>query len=300
VRALRLILALALAPLLVGAAPARDPRVLSVHFDERPQVGVPVVLRVRVKDPGAAVNGIRVDFGDGRAAYATSACRPAGSIGAPATGAFKADRTAEFRVAHTYLVPGDVELTVHATTGDCVTKPLTTRRKLAVKVRALPAIGAAPKAAPAQASGCPGVHEVPTTANRLAVKRALRCVVNAYRVQQGLRALAANQRLTAAAKRHSDDMVRRSYFAHESPSGADLLARLRKARYRPVAAGENLAAGTDALATPMAAFLGWLDSPPHKENMLGAQFTEMGVGVALGYPTGGTGATYTMTFGARR
>ena len=300
-RALRLILLLSLAPLLIGAAPARDPRVLSMHFDERPEASRPLVLSLRVKDPGAAVNGVRVDFGDGRASFATSACRPGGAAGAPRPGAFKPDAIAEFRVAHTYALPGDYEIEVHATTGDCVTGPLTTKRRLKVKVH-LPDAGTVlpSRGRGAQAVACPGAEAVPTAANRLEIKKALRCLVNAYRTTQGLGTLAANQRLTRAAKLHSDDMVRRRYFAHESPSGADLMTRMRRVRYRLQSAGENIAAGTDVLGTPMAAFLGWVDSPAHKENMLGAQFREVGVGVALGFPTGGAGATYTMTFGTRR
>jgi len=287
-----------------GAPQPRDPRVLSATFDGgRVEAGRAAVLRVRVKDPGAAVNGIQVDFGDGRGAFATSACRPGGRAGAPVQEAFRADATLEFHVSHVYLEPGDYELKLTAKSGDCVSGPLAVKRRMVVKVSLPkgPAVPPAVKARPAQAGGCPGAETIPTAANRLQIKVALRCVVNAVRAQRGLRALGANAKLTRAAKLHSDDMVARGYFAHESPGGVDLSARLRRVKYRPAAGGENIAAGTDILSTPLVVVQGWLDSPPHRENMLGARFEEVGVGVALGFPEGrGEGATYTMTFGARR
>ena len=310
-RVLRLFTIGLLALLLGGAGGQTEPRVLSVHFERTPEAGSTAVLRVRVKDPLAAVNGVQVDFGDGRGAFASSACRPGGRPGST-DGPFKPATTVDFLVPHVYALPGDYELRITATSGDCVTGPVHTKRKLVAKVR-LPLPGATegattgkvkpPTATAAQAAGCPGAETVPTAANRLQAKTALRCLVNAYRASKGARALKANTKLTAAAKRHSDDMVTRRYFAHESPLGVDLADRLRRSKYRGVAAGENIGAGTDVLSTPMAIFLGWLDSPPHKENMLEPGFDETGIGVALGFPTGSAGspgATYTMTFGNRR
>ncbi len=44
-----------------------------------------------------------------------------------------------------------------------------------------------------------------------------------------------------------------------------------------------------------------MNSAGHKRNILHPAFEEIGVGVALGAPgKGGTGATYTTTFGARQ
>jgi uncharacterized protein YkwD len=283
------------------SAPA-EARVLNVHFEDRAVAGAPAVLRVRVKDPAATVNGVQVDFGDGQGRFATSACRPGGRAAGPASETFEPGRIAEFVVAHSFALPGTYSVKVTATSGDCVTGPLATKHDLRVKVH--PALGKdllPVKAETAQAATCLGAGIPPTAATRLQAKNALRCLINGYRASKGLSRLAANSKLTRAAKLHSDDMLRQGYFAHESPTGVDLVDRLRRARYRPAAAGENIAAGTDALATPLAVFLGWIDSPAHNENMLGPHFKEAGIGVALGFPGSGPGdgATYTMTFGRR-
>jgi uncharacterized protein YkwD len=43
----------------------------------------------------------------------------------------------------------------------------------------------------------------------------------------------------------------------------------------------------------------WMDSPPHRANILSSSFRAIGIGIALGTPSGGAGATYTTDFGRR-
>ena len=54
---------------------------------------------------------------------------------------------------------------------------------------------------------------------------------NAERIQHGLRPLTVDQRLAAAAQAHSADMVRRGFFAHESPDGSQVWDRAVAAGY---------------------------------------------------------------------
>jgi uncharacterized protein YkwD len=51
----------------------------------------------------------------------------------------------------------------------------------------------------------------------------------------------------------------------------------------------------------MAVFEGWMNSAPHRANILDPGFRDVGVGVARGYPMGANAgsATYTVDFGAR-
>jgi uncharacterized protein YkwD len=64
--------------------------------------------------------------------------------------------------------------------------------------------------------------------------------------------------------------------------------------------GENLEWGTGRLATPRGAVRAWLDSPPHRANLLKRGYREVGIGIALGVPTGNDrGATYTVDFGTK-
>src|SRR4051812_27914789 len=75
----------------------------------------------------------------------------------------------------------------------------------------------------AQADRCPGALDVPSSPQELsAAADALACLVNAERTSRGLKPLQRDGDLAQAARRHAADMVRRAYFAHVSPSGADL------------------------------------------------------------------------------
>jgi uncharacterized protein YkwD len=57
----------------------------------------------------------------------------------------------------------------------------------------------------------------------------------------------------------------------------DFGERLKLAGYRPKVAAENIGAGYHTLAE---AFSGWRDSPPHRENMLLAGASRIGIAAA--------------------
>ena len=67
--------------------------------------------------------------------------------------------------------------------------------------------------------------------------------------------------------------------------------------------GENLAWGTERLATPRETVVAWMNSPGHRANILKRRFREIGIGVVFHTPSGSrnpVAATYTTTFGYRR
>ena len=82
--------------------------------------------------------------------------------------------------------------------------------------------------------------------------------------------------LSRAAQSHSADMARRGYFDH----GA-FATRLRSFGVRAPYVGENLAAGSRPL-TPATIVRMWIQSPPHRENLLDRGFRRIGVGEAGG------------------
>jgi uncharacterized protein YkwD len=131
------------------------------------------------------------------------------------------------------------------------------------------------------------------------------CLLNRERTSRGLRALGLNNRLSAAAQRHTDDMVRRRYFAHESRSDGSTVGRIRSAGYlsgaRSWMIGENLAWGSGSKGTPRQIVVAWMNSPGHRRNILTGRFREIGIGVESRAPTGefSSAATYTTTFGQR-
>jgi uncharacterized protein YkwD len=101
-------------------------------------------------------------------------------------------------------------------------------------------------------------------------------VMNSVRASHGVPPLRVGRALTRAARAHSVDMARRGYFEH----GA-FVRRLRSFGVRAPYVGENLAAGTTPLTAAEIVQM-WVESPPHRENLLDRGFSRVGVGVAGG------------------
>lgn len=99
-------------------------------------------------------------------------------------------------------------------------------------------------------------------------------LINAYRARNGVAPLLVGRALSRAAQSHSADMARRGYFDH----GA-FAARLWSFGVRAPYVGENLAAGSRPL-TPATIVRMWIQSPPHRENLLDRGFRRIGVGEA--------------------
>jgi uncharacterized protein YkwD len=150
------------------------------------------------------------------------------------------------------------------------------------------------------AEGCPGSGALPSAREIDANRQAIVCLLNAERAKHGLVALRHHPLLELASQRHSDDMVRRKYYEHETPDGVDPQMRMSAVGYSPRWTGENLYTGTGSEATPVRALKGWMESPGHRANILRPEFTEVGVGIAFESPkqeATGPGAVYTTNFG---
>jgi uncharacterized protein YkwD len=158
---------------------------------------------------------------------------------------------------------------------------------------------------PAHASTCPGAAARPVASNSSLVREAVLCALNRERANRGLPRLVLSSQLSLAAEHHAVDMVRRQYFAHESPEGRDVVDRLTRVGYIATGwwmVGENLGWGTEELASPQRMTMAWMHSPAHRSNILDRGYRELGIAVVLGVPTagGGLGATYVTEFGVRR
>jgi uncharacterized protein YkwD len=155
-------------------------------------------------------------------------------------------------------------------------------------------------AAPASAGTCAGANAHPQSTNLKVVKHATLCLLNQQRSRHGLRKLRENGRLSLASQRHSNDMARRKYFAH-----GNFVGRIKAAHYLSGSGswsvGENIAWGSGDLATPAEIVKAWMNSPPHRHNILSSGFAEIGIGVARGVPVHANydGATYATDFGRR-
>ncbi|MFD4872180.1 CAP domain-containing protein [Streptomyces sp. NPDC058420] len=117
-------------------------------------------------------------------------------------------------------------------------------------------------------------------------------LTNTERARAGLRALAVDPLLAAAAQAHSTDMVARAFYSHTSPDGSQPWDRAAAAGSRRRTIGENIACGQ---RSPAEVVEGWMNSPGHRANILKPDFTHIGIGFAGG---GQMGTYWTQLFGA--
>ena len=131
--------------------------------------------------------------------------------------------------------------------------------------------------------------------------------LNAVRSSHGLRPLVLSADLEHAAVAHSRAMLEGGFFDHVSPDGTTFAQRVKRyyspAGYANWSAGENIVYSTAALdaATAVKA---WMQSPPHRKNMLDPEWREVGIGSMHAASAGGAFGgeptwVITMDFGAR-
>ena len=100
-------------------------------------------------------------------------------------------------------------------------------------------------------------------------------MVNKERQKAGLKPLVHDPELTPVARAHSSDMLRRGYFAHETPEGKSPFDRMHAANVQFMNAGENLALAQ----TLTIAHNGLMNSPGHRANILSERFGRVGIGI---------------------
>ncbi len=103
--------------------------------------------------------------------------------------------------------------------------------------------------------------------------------LNTTRAGPGLNPLAYNAKLAAAAQVHANDMSTNGFFDHVGSDGSTFSQRISAQGYNWAWAAENIAYG---YATESDVFTGWMNSPPHRANMLSAEPTEFGLARAPG------------------
>ncbi len=104
-------------------------------------------------------------------------------------------------------------------------------------------------------------------------------LTNTERTSESITPLRRNTQLDAAATKKAEHMARYGYFAHYAPDGTTPWEFFDAVGYVYAHAGENLAVHfTDSSALVAA----WMRSPSHRENIVSAQFSEIGVGTARG------------------
>lgn len=101
------------------------------------------------------------------------------------------------------------------------------------------------------------------------------------RVRQTCGVLGDDPRLTLAAQRHANDMLKNGLGGHIGSDGSSPRARMTDAGYVTTGStGEIVYWGTGSAATPSVALDSWMESPPHRAIILNCAFTEAGFATA--------------------
>ena len=122
--------------------------------------------------------------------------------------------------------------------------------------------------------------------------------VNAERARNGLAALAPEPRLRSAAAGYAVLMAEQRWFSHTGPDGSSFVDRIVAAGFPfTVAVGEVLAMGSHGWPAPEVV-QAWMDSPPHREQLLNAAYTRAGLECAFTRENGALMVRCAMEFAA--
>jgi uncharacterized protein YkwD len=113
------------------------------------------------------------------------------------------------------------------------------------------------------------------TAEQRATAARVLALINEQRAAAGCGPLVNDDRLVAAAQKHSRDMADNNFFDHRGSAGSLVGERVVAAGYSFWKVGENIAAGQN---TPEAVVNAWMNSPGHRENILDCAYRHTGIG----------------------
>lgn len=116
-----------------------------------------------------------------------------------------------------------------------------------------------------------------TTGSFLSFQKEVVRLVNVERSKRGLSELSFNTELSNVATLKSQDMINKNYFDHTSPTYGSPFDMMKQFNISYRTAGENIAKGQ---RTPAEVVNSWMNSPGHRANILNANFTDIGIGVA--------------------
>ncbi len=124
---------------------------------------------------------------------------------------------------------------------------------------------------------------------------------NEVRRDRNLKPFCVHPDLQKAARSHSEDMIRRDYFSHNTKGKNEgACERVRRFGYRFRSCGENIAWGSGPKGSPGNIMRNWMNSSGHRANILNNKYREVGIGTHTGTFNGTRNVTmYTADFGAR-
>lgn len=137
--------------------------------------------------------------------------------------------------------------------------------------------------------------------------------VNNVRAEHSKSALSLDPELSEIADYHSEDMANNDYYAHDSPTGETMEDRYEKFGYecRVPVSGNQYMTGAENInkvywntetttyerttnETKLAKITvsQWMDSPPHRENILRSEWENEGIGIAVSENSDGDTVVY--------
>jgi uncharacterized protein YkwD len=153
----------------------------------------------------------------------------------------------------------------------------------------------APGASPTQSGSAPtgGSANCNYTQNAGYVNQ-IASLINAERANAGLPALTINSQLAAAAQDHATDMACNNMISHTGSDGSSAYSRVLASGY-PGSFSEEIIYGGGG---PQAAISWWMSDQIHRDAILKAKSTEMGVGYAY-YSNGAYGDYIAVDLGSQ-
>ncbi len=105
-------------------------------------------------------------------------------------------------------------------------------------------------------------------------------LTNSQRNEHDLPSLSRSDLLDQLAGLKAEDMFQRQYFDHDSPDGEGVGFLAKQVGYAFIFISENLAKGN--FESEQSLVDGWMNSPGHRQNILGQQYREIGLAVRRG------------------
>lgn len=115
-------------------------------------------------------------------------------------------------------------------------------------------------------------------------------MINQRRAQAGLYPFQVDERLMQSARQHASDMASHRFCRHGGSDGSSSRARISAHGVPSVRGGENILCRA---ASPEAAMGWWMNSGPHRRNLLHGFYTHIGVAYV---PVSGWRGYWTINF----
>ena len=122
-----------------------------------------------------------------------------------------------------------------------------------------------------------GQNVTETVSSVNSMEKQVASLTNSERKAAGLGSLTLDSQLSKLARMKAEDMAKKGYFSHTSPTYGSAFDMMKKYGVSYRTAGENIAKGQK---TPEAVMKGWMNSSGHRANILSSAYTHIGVGYA--------------------